>query len=108
MSLSRRIYELSLLVYPRALRQKYGEDMAEVFEFQLSAARGSFSGSVRVWWDACQDLVSIALPRSATSPAFLVPLTSVFSTFAIYAVLSWALENPLRLNSMYHALIRNL
>lgn len=106
--MSRKIYEILLLLYPRELRLRYGADMADVFTGQLADARGSWTRSVLVWWDACSELLTVALPCKAMSPAFVVPVASLVSTSAIYVSLSWALENPLRLNSIYHTLLRSL
>ena len=108
MKVSRKVYEVLLLLYPLELRQRFGADMADVFAGQLEEARGSVRASALVWWEACSELMTVALPGTAKSPAFVVPLASLAGTSAIYVSLSWALENPLRLNSIYQTLLRSL
>jgi hypothetical protein len=104
---SRRFYEFSLLAYPRELRLRFGEEMSEVFVRQLRDAqeRHSLADTARVWFVACLELLSVAMPGLAVKPALVIPLASLLSTAAIYHSLSWALENPLRLNSVYHSIV---
>jgi len=106
-NLHHRLYEFSLALYPRDLRRGFGPEMADIFALQLADARAKRSpiAAVRVLWDAYAELLTIALPGSAVSPALPVPLASLVATTVMYASLSWALENPLRLRSIYHALV---
>ena len=108
--LPRLVYETSLLLYPPALRRRFGRDMADVFTLQLNDALARRSGvdAARVCFRAFAELLSVAMPNLVTNPALIVPVVSVLTTSVIYSSLSWALENPLRLNSIYHAAIHNV
>lgn len=105
--MSRWFYELSLHLYPRELRARFGAEMSEIFAAQLEAVhtRHSSAAILRVWWEAYSELLSVALPCQIVNPAFAVRVASVLSTGVIYLSLSWVLENPLRLNSIYHSMV---
>jgi hypothetical protein len=57
-------YRNLLLVYPRDLRDRFGVDMAEVFEDLLceAAERGGPRGIVVLWYTILIELAAVAIP----------------------------------------------
>lgn len=51
MPLNSRIYSVILVLYPRALRREFGQEMVEVFSEQLGDARriGGRFGELKLW-----------------------------------------------------------
>ena len=58
-----RLFGLTLALYPRALREEFGEEMTLVFEEQISDARhdGWFAVAC-VWKATVGELLSVAVP----------------------------------------------
>jgi len=102
-----RVFQASLVLYPREFRQRYGADMAEVFRHAMEDALSvSARAAVPIMMDSLRDALSIALPGLAMNPLILTPVASMVLTSALFSGLLWSLANPLKLNSMYHALVR--
>ena len=59
----KRIFNLLLKLYPRAFREKYGEEMSRVFQESLHREGSSLQFWVRIGWD----VISSALVESARS-----------------------------------------
>ena len=59
LSLSRAVYRLLLLRYPRRLRRRYGDEMAALFEEEVSrrTEEAGLRGLASVWWKAIRDLL---------------------------------------------------
>ena len=75
-----RVYEISLVFYPRDLRADLGNEMVEVFDEQASEAysRRGYSGLLHVWFRAMRELVTVAFPGRLADRA--VPLVAVTAT----------------------------
>ena len=83
LEISRKVYATSLVLYPNELRGKFGTEMVEVFDEQVSEAysRSGFTGLLRVWFSATREFVTIALPGRLA--ARMVPIVGVTATLAL-------------------------
>jgi hypothetical protein len=78
-----KVYERSLVLYPRDLYRVFGDEMLEVFDEQVSDAysQSGFRGLLRVCFGATRELVTIALPGRLAQrmlPVFAVSATLAF------------------------------
>ena len=94
--LSCRLYGWLLVLYPPALRGRFGEDMADVFEQQIRDAwkASRFSGVARVWSCAAEELIRIALPGRLSQGAIRVPVLSLIGSLALFLLFFWAVAPP--------------
>jgi hypothetical protein len=71
---SRKVYERSLVCYPKHLREDFGNEMMQVFDEQVSDAysRSGLAGILRVWFSATREIVTVALPGRFAERAFLI------------------------------------
>ena len=74
---SRRLFHWTLALYPRELRQRFGDEMELVHEEMLADAyrAGGALGAVRVWTSALWELVTVAIPSRLETVA--VPALAV-------------------------------
>ena len=81
--LSRKVYERSLVCYPRDLRDDFGSEMIEVFDEQISEAYSSdgYAGLLRVWFSTMREIATVALPRRVAERA--VPIVAVTAASAL-------------------------
>ena len=103
--LSCRLYRLLLIAYPSALRARFGQEMAGVFEEQIEDAwqRGKFRGVAGVWSCALEELVLVALPAWLATwlPRWLNPgllrigAISLLSTIAVFYFVLWGVTPPI-------------
>ena len=103
--LSCRLYRLLLIAYPSALRARFGQEMAGVFEEQIEEAwqRGKLGGIAGVWSCALEQLILVALPAwlPACLPTWLNPgllrigAISLLSTIAVFYFVLWGVTPPL-------------
>jgi hypothetical protein len=80
-------YRASLCLYPRELRYKYGREMIEVFERQVSAD----------WMNcvyAIRELFTIAIPARMFSERMIAPVLSLVITSAVLATLVAIMQSP--------------
>lgn len=79
---SRRVYERSLVCYPKDLRDDFGDEMTEVFDKQVSDAysRSGLVGILRVLFRATREIVTVALPGRLAERA--IPIVGVTATLA--------------------------
>lgn len=82
LDVSRKVYERSLICYPKDLRNDFGSEMMEVFDEQVSDAysRTGFVGILRVWFSATREIVMVALPGRFAGRA--IPIVAVTVTLA--------------------------
>ncbi len=73
---------MTLSLYPRHLREQFGDEMALVFEEQLEDARGAVDAA-RVCLSAIKELWTVALPNRIAP--VLVP-TAAFVAALVYFV----------------------
>jgi hypothetical protein len=94
--LSCRLYRWLLVLYPPALRSRFGEDMADAFEQQIwdEWKAGKFSGIARVWSCAAEELIRIALPSRLGQGTIRVPVLSLLSSLALFLLFFWAVAPP--------------
>ena len=80
LEVSCKVYERSLICYPRDLRDDFGSEMMEVFDEQVSDAysRRGFVGILRVWFSATREIVTVALPGRFAERA--IPIVGVMVT----------------------------
>ncbi|MGB7731761.1 MAG: hypothetical protein WBL50_27330 [Candidatus Acidiferrum sp.] len=81
------IYGCLLIAYPRELRVRFGADMVEVFEDQLSEAvmQCGRSGIVSLWGTALWELASVAVPSRLESTAVIAGAVS----FLVSSAIAW-------------------
>ena len=82
LDVSRKVYERSLVFYPKDLRGDFGNEMIEVFDEQAwdAYSRSGFSGLLRVWLNAAREIVTIAFPSRFAERA--IPIVAVTATLA--------------------------
>jgi len=100
LDVNRRLYRVSLALYPAELRREFGEEMTDVFTQQLSDAwhGDHLWGALWVWQEALQELVCVALP-SRVAP-LLVVTAATFSATAVMLGLMYALLHGHDLNHL--------
>jgi len=105
--LSCSVYRTLLVIYPRALRTAFGQEMVEVFGQQIrnAASDGGTWGVLRVWFYALYELFTIALPLQAANTVVIIPMISLISSCVIFLGLLWTLQNPAMLNDWMHRLV---
>jgi hypothetical protein len=88
LDISRKIYEQSLVCYPKDLRDDFGGEMMEVFDEQLSDAYscGGYVGVLRVWLSAMREIVTVALPGRFAERAIPLVAVAVTSAFMLWFV----------------------
>ena len=82
LDVSHKVYESSLIFYPKDLRGDFGNEMIEVFDEQVWEAysRSGFSGLLRVWFGATWEIVTVAFPGRLAERA--VPIVAVTAALA--------------------------
>ena len=94
-SMGVRIYGRMVMLYPEDLRREYGAEMTLVFEEDLRASR--MAGAIQLWLRAFGELLRIALPAGAATPAVRVPaITLGLFLVMASAPLQLALPNAMR------------
>ena len=80
--ISHKLYESSLVLYPKDLRGDFGNEMIEVFDEQACEAysKTGFSGLLRVWFSATREIVTVAFPGRLAERA--IPIFAVTATLA--------------------------
>jgi hypothetical protein len=60
-----RLFNWTLALYPRGVREEFGEEMALVFAEQVADAErhDGIRGAARVWALAIKEVVTVALPN---------------------------------------------
>jgi hypothetical protein len=71
------LYQKLLLLYPQDLRRDFGAEMTLAFAEDIKNM-----GSLRVWWCAIRELLTVALPGQRSNRSVVVPALS----FALCAV----------------------
>lgn len=96
--MSSLVYRLLLHLYPVEIRARWGEEMVEVFESQLSDAW------LEAWLCAVAELFRIALPLRAAREVVVISFVSVSASGVLFFCLIWALGNSIRLLTLSHHL----
>ena len=80
LDVSHKVYESSLIFYPKDLRGDFGDEMIEVFDEQEWEAysRSGLSGLLRVWFSATREIVMVAFPGHLAERA--IPIVAVTAT----------------------------
>jgi len=62
---SRRLFRLTLALYPRELRERFGDEMELVFEELVADAwrDGGVIAALRVWAFTLKELMTVAVPN---------------------------------------------
>jgi hypothetical protein len=83
LDVSHKVYQRSIILYPKDLRGHFGTEMIEVFDEQVSEAysRSGFPGLLRVWFSATREFVTIALPGRLAER--MVPIVAVTAALAL-------------------------
>jgi hypothetical protein len=84
-----RAYSVLLILYPVELRERFADEMVEVFEQQLQGAweeRG-FIGLAHVWLWALGEVLFVALPIQMGQPIVIVPTLSLLSNSVMFLAL---------------------
>jgi hypothetical protein len=95
--LSCRLYGWLLVLYPSALRSRYGQEMTDVFEQQIWEAwqLDSFPGLARVWSCAAEELILVALPARLNPGLLPICAVSLLSTIAVFYLVLWGVTPPI-------------
>jgi hypothetical protein len=75
------LYQKLLLLYPQDLRREFGAEMTLAFAEDIKNM-----GSLRVWWCAMRELLTVALPCQRSNRSVVVPALS----FALCALIQTA------------------
>ena len=91
---SRKVYETSLALYPKDLREEFAGEMAEVFEEQIVDAyqEQGVRGLLRVWLCAAREFVGIAITSQLAER--LVPVFAAVTAFALMLWLAGFMATP--------------
>jgi hypothetical protein len=78
-------YRMLLVLYPAELRQRFGEEMIEVFrdQFRDQWMRRPI-GCMRVAFVACREIFSVALPSQLQSSVVIAATLSFMSSSALF------------------------
>lgn len=84
---SRAVYGSLLMVYPKELRCRFGEEMKSVFIASLQdAVDQGVTGVLRVWRLALCELVTVALPSRLASSVVMAAAVSLVAASALFLV----------------------
>jgi hypothetical protein len=88
---SRHLYTLVLLFYPRDFRREFQIEMARVFEDELRQAwsDAGFAGLLEVWLFALAELATVAFPMQLRGAAIVA--SALVTAYAAFLILSWGL-----------------
>ncbi len=78
------LYQKLLLLYPEDLRREFGAEMTLAFAEDVENV-----GSLRVWWCAIRELITVALPGQRSNRTVLVPALSFALTALTEFVELW-------------------
>jgi hypothetical protein len=72
------LYQRLLYLYPRELREDFGDEMTLAFADDLEQAWGDarWAGVLQIWWYALSELVTVALPAQQSNRYIMVPAVS--------------------------------
>lgn len=95
--ISGRLYGWLLLLYPIALRSRFGQEMTDVFEQQICEAwqLNRFAGLARVWSCAAEELILVALPARLNPGLLRICAVSLLSTIAVFYLVLWGVTPPI-------------
>ncbi|HLK22079.1 MAG TPA: hypothetical protein VKT81_24190 [Bryobacteraceae bacterium] len=92
-----RFYGWILLLYPFALRRRFGQEMAEVFQQQIQDAlrHAGWRGVAQAWTCAVEEAILVAIPARLDPGVLGVGALSLLSTVAIFYFVLWGVTPPL-------------
>ena len=87
--LSRMLYAGLLVFYPRDLRQKFGAEMADVFEAAMCDAitEGGAAGTISLWRSALWELLTVAVPLRLASNTVRAGAISLLASSVLFLAL---------------------
>src|SRR5271156_4755123 len=99
MRASCRFYDWMLLLYPPALRSRFGPEMSDVFAQQLHDAwhLNGFPGIAQVWYCAAEELILVALPARLNPGILRIGAISILSTLAVFYFILWGVTPSIHL-----------
>jgi hypothetical protein len=82
LDVSHKVYQVSLIFYPKDLRSEFGDEMIAIFDEQVSEAyfQGGFTGLLSVWFSVMQEFVTVALPSRIAG--HMVPIIAATAALA--------------------------
>jgi hypothetical protein len=91
------LFEWMLVLYPPGLRSEFGQEMADVFEQQISEAwqLGRIAGVARVWSCAVEELLLVALPARFNLSGLRICTVSLLTTLAVFYFVLWGVTPPI-------------
>lgn len=86
--LSRVVYAGLLIFYPRDVRQKFGAEMADVFEAVMrdAIAEGGPAGPISLWRSALCELLTVAVPLRLAGNAVIAGAISFLASSVLFLV----------------------
>jgi len=87
------VFRQLLVLYPRELRERFGDEMVLVFGEQITEAwrAARVTGLVRIWLRAIWELATIAVPQRVFAPAVFAGAVSLIAASAVFLALLRAL-----------------
>lgn len=87
------VFRQLLVLYPRELRARFGDEMVLLFGEQITEAwrTARFRGLVRIWLHAIWELATIAVPQRVFAPVVFAGAVSLIAAAAVFLVLLRAL-----------------
>jgi hypothetical protein len=92
--LTRIAYTGLLMFYPRDLRRRFGDEMADLFEDLIrdAAARQGLRGVATAWASAFWEVLTVAAPSRLASNAAMAGALSFLASSALFLVFFRALN----------------
>jgi len=86
LDVSHKVYESSLILYPKDFRGDFGKEMSEAFDEQTREAysRNGFVGLLRVWMSAAREIITVAFPGRIAGRAIPMVAVAVTLTFMLW------------------------
>jgi hypothetical protein len=102
MTISCRIYDVMVGIYPADFRHAYGEEMKLIFRDQLQAACDSRDRIelLRVWLCVLKELFTVGLPMRMSDPVVMATGLAASTTPIVFLSLLWALLHAKSLNEI--------
>jgi len=87
------VFRQLLVLYPRELRARFGDEMVLVFGEQISEAwrAARITGLARIWLRALWEVATIAVPQRVLVPVVFAGAVSLIAASAVFLVLLRAL-----------------
>jgi hypothetical protein len=92
---SRGLYKMVLLTYPRDFRLRFGSEMATTFYDQICGEweHSGLSGVARVWRCALREVLSVAVPLQLQNSIVIATSLALLSSLALFMAVFHAMTH---------------